>query len=329
MSKVLVVGSMGYDTITTPSGTVENTLGGSATYFAVGASRYVQVNMVAVVGDDYKSEDVEMLTSRGVDLQGLQKVPGKTFHWKGKYNGDMNEAQTLDTQLNVFKAFEPQIPQSYQNSEFVFLANIDPILQGRVLDQTKNLKFVGVDTMNFWIDSKVDDLKKVLERADCFLVNECEARKLADTYNSVEAIYRLSEMGPRMILIKRGEYGFLALYKKTDGTEHFYALPAFPLRNVVDPTGAGDTFAAGFLGYLAQNGLSYDISYDNFKNACIHGCLLASFTVQGFGLEALRKLTNKDFIDRKECYQKVIGHSSSMFQAVEKTRPSSNSSLLP
>ena len=305
-SDVLVVGTMAYDTITTPEGQVESIPGGSANYFAVGASRYTHVNVVAAVGDDYKSEYVDVLKQRGVDLQGLQKLSGSTFHWTGKYEGDMNEAETLETQLNILEAFDPQIPLSYQNSELVFLANIDPVLQLQVLEQTKDPKFVGMDTMNYWIDFKIDDLKKVLKQTDCFLINEGEARKLAGTFNSVEAAYRLSKMGPRFIIIKRGEYGFLAFYKEECGAENFYALPAFPVRDVVDPTGAGDTFAAGFFGYLAQNGWSGE----HFKEACVHGCLLASFTVQDFGWEALRKLTHEQFIDRYECYQKVTSRSS-------------------
>ena len=308
MSGVLVVGTMAYDTVATPEGQTEKTLGGSANYFAVGVSPYVQVNVVAAVGDDYKQEHVDMLERRGVDLRGLQKLSGKTFHWTGRYDGDMNEAQTLDTQLNVLENFNPQIPTSYQNSKFVFLANIDPILQARVLDQIESPQFVGMDTMDFWIDSKIDDLKKVLRQVNCFLVNEGEARKLAGTFNSVEAAHRLSKMGPSLIIIKRGEYGFLAFYKDTEGVEHFYALPAFPVRAVVDPTGAGDTFAAGFFGYLAQSDFTDDNFYDHFKEACIHGCLLASFTVQGFGLETLQRLTREEFVHRYECYQKIMGH---------------------
>ena len=237
---------------------------------------------------------------------------------RGRYDDNMNEAQTLDTQLNVFESFNPKIPKAYHDSEFVFLANIDPTLQGNVLDQTKNPKFIGIDTMNFWIDSKIGELRNVLNRVDCFFLNEGEAKKLAGTSNCVKAAQILSNMGPRLILIKRGEYGLLTLYREPkEENEYFLALPAFPVKDVIDPTGAGDTFAAGFLGYLSQN----KFTYDNFREACLHGSLLASFTIEGFGLTALQKVTPEKLKIRYETYQRVIGQSSPPIQDLT-TRPS-------
>ena len=314
MSEVLVVGSLGYDTITTLKGSAKSTLGGSAAYFSVGASLYGSVNLVTVVGSDYRPEDKDIFAQRSIDLQGLQELPGKTFHWEGRYDGNMNTAHTLDTQLNVFEAFDPQIPSTYQDSKFVFLANIDPHLQSRVLDQTKNPQFIAMDTMNFWIHSKIDDLKAVLGRVDCLLINEDEAKELAGTLNCVKAAHTLSKMGPRIVLVKRGEYGLLALYRSPNGeSEHLLALPAFPVQEVIDPTGAGDTFAAGFLGYLSQNTLTYA----NFKEACIHGSLLASFTIEDFGLRALQKVTPEDLKNRYENYQRVMGHSLPPFEKLD------------
>lgn len=283
MSDILVVGSMAYDTISTPEGRAENTLGGSANYFSMAASLYTKVNVVGVVGEDYRSEDFEMLRSRSVDLQGLQQVSGKTFHWEGKYEGDMNEAITLDTQLNVFQDFNPELPSDFRRSKFIFLANIDPELQLRVFDQVESPLFVGSDTMNFWIGSKMPKLKEVLRRVDLLLINEGEAKLLTGQNNSIQAARDIVGMGPRGVVIKRGEYGFL-LYTE----EEFFILPAFPIAHVVDPTGAGDTFAGGFFGYLAKLGSGWNPSH--LRQACVHGCIMASYTVQGFGLDALRHL---------------------------------------
>lgn len=301
MSEILVVGSVGYDSITTPAGHAENILGGSANYFSLVSSLFAKVNVVGVVGDDYKDTDRDLLTSRGVNLEGLQTLEGKTFHWEGRYEGDMNEAITLDTQLNVFQHFNPTLPETYKNSEFVFLANIDPVLQMQVLDQVNSPKLVGVDTMNFWIDSKLEDLKQVLKRVDVLLINEGEARALTGIWNGVAAAQKLADMGPKAVVIKRGEYGFV-LY--TQG--QYFILPAYPVVEVVDPTGAGDTFAGGFFGYLARkdNGLTLE----DLKHACVHGCITASFTVQGFGVDALRTLTEKDVEDRLEHYTEVVSY---------------------
>ncbi|MCB0383935.1 MAG: bifunctional hydroxymethylpyrimidine kinase/phosphomethylpyrimidine kinase [Bdellovibrionales bacterium] len=301
MSEILVVGSVAYDTISTPEGRAENTLGGSANYFSLAASLYTQINVVGVVGDDYRKEDFELFSKRPVNLQGLQQVPGKTFHWEGRYEGDMNEAITLDTQLNVFANFNPSLPDIYKSSHFVFLANIDPELQLKVLDQVDKPKFVGSDTMNFWIDSSPENLKKVLRRVDLLLINEKEAQQLTGNRNTIQAAREITGMGPRGVVIKRGEYGFV-LY----ADEQFFILPAFPVPHVIDPTGAGDTFAGGFFGYLAKLDSGWNLQH--LKQACIHGCIMASFTVEGFGVDALRHLDWPMVEKRLADYYAVISH---------------------
>ena len=299
MSEILVVGSVAYDTISTPNGRVEKTLGGSANYFSVAASLYSKVNVVGVVGDDYEAEDFQLLKDRQVSLEGLQQVQGKTFHWEGKYEFDMNEAITLDTQLNVFESFDPTLPSSYKKSNYVFLANIDPQLQLHVLDQMEKPKFVGADTMNFWISSKKEKLKEVLKRVDVLLINEGEARDLTGNWNTIAAAKEICAMGPKGVVIKRGEYGFV-MYAENQ----YFILPAFPVETVIDPTGAGDTFAGGFFGYLAKTNESFKLGH--LKQACIQGCLLASFTVEGFGLDRIRSVTWADVEQRMAKYSKVI-----------------------
>lgn len=304
MSEILVVGSVAYDSIATPNGRVEEALGGSANYFAMSSSLYAPVNVVGVVGEDYKSEDLQILRDRKVNLEGLKQVPGKTFRWSGKYEGGMNEAITLDTQLNVFANFSPQLPQAYKKSPYVFLANIDPELQLKVLEQIENPKLVGADTMNYWIDSKLDALKRLLKRIDLLMINEGELRRLTGDWNTISAVKKVVQMGPKAAVIKRGEYGFV-MYSENK----FFILPAFPIENVVDPTGAGDTFAGGVYGYLAKTGES--LSYNNLRQACVHGCLMASFTVQGFGLNSLRQVTWANVEQRQIQYLEAISYSRS------------------
>lgn len=303
MSAILVVGSVGYDTISTPKGTRENILGGSANYFSLAAANFatsgVQVRVVGVVGDDYKDEDRKVLLDRGVDLAGLQTVHGKTFRWSGKYEKDMNEATTLATHLNVFENFHPAIPNEYRDSKTVFLANIDPVLQLQVLEQVKSPRLIAADTMNYWISSKKTDLLKVLERINILMINESEIRQLTGNWNTIQAAKEVCKMGPRAVVIKRGEYGFM-MYTQ----ERYFILPAFPVENVVDPTGAGDTFAGGFLGHLAQ--LDRDWNREDLKQACVTGCLLASFTVQDFGVEGIRKVKPADLVERNSSYQGII-----------------------
>jgi sugar/nucleoside kinase (ribokinase family) len=299
MSEILVVGSVAYDSVQTPKGQRDNILGGSANYFSLAASMYSTVRVVGVVGDDYKQEHKQMLLDRKVDLSGLQQVPGKTFRWEGKYEKDMNTAITLGTHLNVFETFRPHIPDSYTNSPYVFLANIDPVLQLQVLEQVKSPRWVGADTMNYWIQSKKKDLLKILERIDVLLINESELRELTNSYNTISSAKKVLQMGPKAIVIKRGEYGFVLLSEN-----QFFILPAFPVDELADPTGAGDTFAGGFFGYLSR--LNQPPSRSDLKQACVHGCLLASFTVQDFGVEGIKDLKWADVDKRLSEYQKII-----------------------
>lgn len=299
MSDILVVGSVGYDSIATPKGSRVGILGGSANYFSLASSLYSKVRVVGVVGDDYKPEHRQWLANKGVDLTGLQTVSGETFRWEGKYEGDMNEAITLGTHLNVFETFHPRLPESYRDSSCVFLANIDPVLQLQVLEQVQSPKFVGADTMNYWIQSKRKDLIKVLERIDVLMINEQELRELTGSWNTLASAKQVSEMGPKSVVIKRGEYGFVLYSEKK-----FFILPAFPVEEVVDPTGAGDTFAGGFFGYVSK--LNCKPERTDLKQACVHGCLLASFTVQDFGVEGVRNLNWAAMEKRLAEYQSII-----------------------
>lgn len=300
MSEILVVGSLAYDSIETPSGKVDRALGGSANYFSLAASLNAKVRVVGVVGDDYGASDTELLKSRNVDLSGVQKVPGKTFHWSGYYEGDLNEAHTRATELNVFEHFDPKLPQNYRDSKVVFLANISPDLQLKVLEQVTSPLFVGMDTMNFWISSKLPDLKNVLKMVDVVLINEGESMMLTGAANAVEAAPRLCEMGPASVVIKRGEYGFL-MFNKSDG---FFVMPAYPMPKVVDPTGAGDTFAGGFFGHLASLGRKPNFS--DLKKAAIHGTCLASFTIEDFSVKSLAKVQLAQLEERKKKYLGIV-----------------------
>jgi sugar/nucleoside kinase (ribokinase family) len=301
MPEILVVGSLAYDTIATPEGRVEKTLGGSANYFSVAASLLAPVRVVGVVGEDYSDQHIKLLTDKGVDVSGIERAAGRTFHWEGEYRKDMNEAITLATQLNVFQNFNPKIPNHFKNSEYVFLANIDPELQLKVLEQVKSPKFVALDTMNFWIESKIFALKEVLKKVNAVLMNEGEAKLLTRKPNAIAAAQEIVKMGPRAVVIKRGEYGF-ALYAE----EKYFILPAFPIPAVVDPTGAGDSFAGGFFGYLAGNGLTG--TFGELKRACVEGCLMASFTVQDFGNGRIAKVTRDDLKKRHAEFAKIISY---------------------
>jgi sugar/nucleoside kinase (ribokinase family) len=300
MSEILVVGSLAYDSIQTPSGKADRALGGSANYFSLAATQYSGVRVVGVVGEDYDKKDIELLKNRKVDLDGMQIQKGKTFHWSGYYEGDMNEAITRSTDLNVFEHFDPVIPEKYKDSKFVFLANIAPGLQMKVLEQVKDPLFVGMDTMNFWISSQLSDLKKVLSKVDIVLINEKESMMLTGAANAIDAAPKVCAMGPKALVIKRGEYGFV-MYTKESG---FFILPAFPMNQVIDPTGAGDTFAGGFFGYLASLNRKPQVS--DLKMACLKGTVLASFTIQDFSVNALAKVTRKDLDQRLESYHQVI-----------------------
>lgn len=299
MSEILVVGSVGYDTIATPRGSVEGVLGGSANYFSFAASPFAKVNVVGVVGSDYTDKDLNKLKDKNVNVEGLQIKEGKTFRWSGKYEGDMNEAITLKTELNVFQDFSPDIPESYKKIPYVFLGNIDPELQMEVLDQVDSPRIVGLDTMNFWIDSKLGSLKQALKKIDVLLINEIEAKELSNEPNMIRAIEVLSQWGPKAIVVKRGEYGFV-LYAENK----FFILPAYPVAEVIDPTGAGDCFAGGFFGHLAKTEGS--LSMKDLKEACLRGTIVASFAVQDFSVRNLETLNMTKVEKRLEEYKQVV-----------------------
>jgi sugar/nucleoside kinase (ribokinase family) len=299
MGKILVVGSLAYDSVKTPEGSVKGALGGSANYFGLSAQLFAPVQVVGVVGEDYLESDCSLLTSRGVDIEGIERVKGSTFHWEGEYGADLSEAKTLKTELNVFADFHPKLPPKYTSSEYVFLANIDPILQGEVLEQVKSPRLIAADTMNFWITSKLSDLKKILSKLDLLLINEGEAKLLTGMGNAVAAAEKITSLGPKSVIIKRGEYGFI-LYVEGQ----YFALPAYPIKKVVDPTGAGDTFAGGVIGYLAKNNLG--VTLESLKAAAVHGTILASFTVQDFSVGALKTLTMKNVDERLASFRKII-----------------------
>lgn len=304
MSPLLVVGSLAYDSIQTPSGKIDKTLGGSANYFSLAASLFSHVRVVGVVGEDYASADKDLLKQRNVDLSGIETVSGKTFHWEGKYEGDLNEAKTLKTELNVFEHFNPKLPASFMDSPFVFLANIAPELQSQVLNQVKNPLFVGMDTMNFWISSKKEALLKVLKHVDVILINEGEADSLTDSKNAIEAAPKICALGSAYVVIKRGEYGFV-LYSKADG---YYLLPAMPIPDVIDPTGAGDTFAGGFFGYLSSAHMANKKPvFDDLKKACVVGTICSSFTIQNFGIKALVDVNKEKLKSRYAEFKHSVG----------------------
>jgi sugar/nucleoside kinase (ribokinase family) len=280
---ILVVGSVAFDSVETPFGKVDEVLGGSAIYSSVAASFFARVGIVAVVGDDFPSLYLEFLKEKNIDVRGLKKMKGNTFRWKGRYGFDLNEALTLDTKLNVFENFRPEIPEEYRDAEFVFLANIDPELQIRVLEQVKNPKLVALDTMNFWIEGKQDKLEEAISRVDVFIINEAEARELAQEPNLVKAAKKIISLGPETLIVKRGEYGALMFTE-----DSVFAAPAYPLEFIYDPTGAGDSFAGGFMGYLAN---TRNVGDGIIRQAIIFGSVMASFNVEDFSLNRMKYLT--------------------------------------
>jgi sugar/nucleoside kinase (ribokinase family) len=294
---LLVVGSVALDSVKTPFGEKEKILGGSATHFSVSASLFTGVRLVAVVGRDFPQEHVEFLENRGIDLEGLQIAPGKTFQWVGEYTENLNEAITLETHLNVFADFQPTLPESYRSSSFVFLGNIDPELQLNVLQQVQSPKFVACDTMNFWIEGKPEALWQTLKHVDALLINDGEARLLAGESNLVKAARIILREGPKTLIVKRGEYGALLF----DEEGEFWA-PALPLDDLSDPTGAGDSFAGGFMGYLASHG---EINHENFRRAIVYGSTIASFNVQAFSLDRLRTLSLSEVDERVQRLQSL------------------------
>ncbi len=280
---ILVVGSVALDSVATPFGTAKEVLGGSATYFSTAASFFASVSLVAVVGEDFPAEHLAFLKDRSIDLRGLQRARGKTFRWRGEYGFDLNQARTVETQLNVFADFLPQIPEEYQEEKIVFLANIDPDLQREVLRQVKDPQFVAADTMNYWIGRKIDSLKETLRGVDVLMINDAEVRELAKEPNLVKAAREILAWGPSSLIVKRGEYGALMFCN-----ESCFSAPAFPLEAVCDPTGAGDSFAGGFVGYLAN---TMNFSEANIRKAVIMGSVMASFIVEYFSLNRLKSLT--------------------------------------
>lgn len=296
---LLAVGSIAFDSIRTPKGEVEEILGGAATYFSVTASWFTQVSVVAVVGEDFGEQHFRIFRERSIDTRGVEQVPGRTFRWKGEYRGDMNQAYTLDTQLNVFETFSPKVPEAYLDAQFLFLGNIGPSLQLKVRRALPNVRASGLDTMNYWIQSAPEDLTKVLATVDILLINEAEARMLSHHNNLKKAAECIQKMGPRVLVIKRGEHGATLF-----GPESIFTVPAYPLDDVYDPTGAGDTFAGGFMGHLARTG---DLSDANLRRCAVYGSVMGSFAVEEFGLSRLLRLTSGE-IDARYREIKQLTH---------------------
>lgn len=294
---LLVVGSIAFDSVKTPFGEVEEVLGGSATYFSVSASYFTDVCVVAVVGDDFPDEDIEFLKSRSIDVEGIERKRGKTFRWRGSYGYDLNDACTIDTKLNVFADFVPNIPERYRDCEYVFLANIDPELQKEVLSQVKNPKLVACDTMNFWIQGKLEALKEILSRVDILIINDAEARELAIEPNIVTASKKILSFGPETLVIKRGEYGSLMFTNSS-----IFSAPAYPLEYVYDPTGAGDSFAGGFMGYLSNID---NVTEETKRQGIIFGSTMASFNVEDFSLNRLKDLSFREIEERFRFFKQL------------------------
>jgi sugar/nucleoside kinase (ribokinase family) len=296
---LLVVGSVAYDGIETPFGKTDRILGGSATYISLAASYFSNnINLVGVVGKDFADEDIELLKSKDVDLEGLQiDKSGDTFFWKGKYHYDLNNRDTLDTQLNVFEHFDPIIPASYKNAKYVALGNIEPSLQEKVLDQVDKPDFVVMDTMNFWIEGTPDALKKTLKGVDLLVINDSEARELAEEPNLIKAAEKVRSMGPSSLIIKKGEHGALLF-----AGDEIFSAPAYPVIDIFDPTGAGDTFMGGLLGWLSYTD---DLTPTNLRKAVIFGSVMASFCVEKFGPERLKDLSEKEIYDRYREFRRL------------------------
>ena len=295
---LLVVGSVAFDALETPSGKVDRTLGGAASYFALAASQFTPVRVVAIVGDDFTAKDEAIFRGRRIDLAGLERAPGKTFFWAGRYSQNMNERTTLATELNVFASFNPTLPPSYLDSRFIFLGNIDPTLQRSVLQQVRRKpKAVGLDTMNYWITRTPDELRETLKHTHILMINDEETRQLTGEHNLLRAAKQVFKMGPRTLVIKRGEHGALMVHDK-----FLFYVPAYPLEEVHDPTGAGDTFAGGFMGYLASAG---SVNAMNLRRAMVYGSVLGSFAVERFGVERLVNLTRREIAARADRFLRL------------------------
>jgi sugar/nucleoside kinase (ribokinase family) len=295
---LLVVGSVAFDGIETPHGKRERTLGGAASYFALAASQFTPVRLVAIVGDDFTEKDAAIFRGRKIDLAGLEHAPGKTFFWAGRYSQNMNERTTLVTELNVFANFKPTLPKAYTDSEFIFLGNIDPSLQLSVLKQiSRKPKVIGLDTMNYWIERTPAELRETLKHTQILMINDDETRQLTGEHNLLRAAKRIFAMGPKTLVIKRGEHGALMVHNK-----FLFSVPAYPLEEVYDPTGAGDSFAGGFMGYLASAG---KINEATLRRAMVYGSVLGSFTVEKFGVERLANLKRKEIAARAKMFSKL------------------------
>ncbi|TRX38061.1 sugar kinase [Flavobacterium sp. ZT3R18] len=300
MNKLLIVGTVAFDAIETPFGKTDKILGGAATYIGISASFFkVQSAIVSVVGDDFPQEYLDLLVERNIDISGIEVVKGgKTFFWSGLYHNDLNSRDTLVTELNVLADFQPKVPQDYKNAEIVMLGNLHPLVQSSVLDQMETKpKLVVLDTMNFWMDCALPELMAIIKRVDVITINDEEARQLSGEYSLVKAAAKIHTMGPKYVVIKKGEHGALLFH----GEEIFFA-PALPLEEVFDPTGAGDTFAGGFAGFIAQ---SENVSFENMKNAVIQGSNLASFSVEKFGTERMIDLDKKEVVSRLQQFKSL------------------------
>ena len=295
---VLVVGSVALDSVETPFGKAENVIGGSGTFFSASASHLSPVQLVGVVGDDYPMHQLEPLRARGVDMAGLEQTAGHSFRWRGRYRHDLNSAETLETHLGVFSHFSPKIPAQFRSAPFVFLANIDPRLQLDVLRQVEKPKLVACDTMNFWIESRRPELIELITHVDLITLNDGEARQLTDCTNLVKAARWIMERGPSMVIIKKGEHGAF-LFKERS----IFFAPAYPLEDVFDPTGAGDSFAGGFMGYVARTG---DLSDENLRRAVVYGSAMGSFAVERFSVERLLEITPADIASRVADFRRLV-----------------------
>jgi sugar/nucleoside kinase (ribokinase family) len=295
---VLVVGSVALDSVETPFGKAENVIGGSGTFFSASASHLAPVQLVGVVGDDYPMDQLEPLRARGVDMAGLEQAPGRSFRWRGRYRHDLNSAETLETHLGVFSHFSPKIPAQFRSAPFVFLANIDPRLQLDVLRQVDKPKLVACDTMNFWIESRRPDIVDLIKHVDLITLNDGEARQLTDCTNLVKAARWIMERGPSMVIIKKGEHGAF-LFKERS----IFFAPAYPLEDVFDSTGAGDSFAGGFMGYVARSG---DLSDASLRRAVIYGSAMGSFAVERFSVQRLLEITPDDIAARVADFKRLV-----------------------
>src|SRR5271169_5205374 len=301
---IVVVGSVAFDTIATPSGRAENILGGSATYFSLAASYFTDVRVIAVVGEDFTAKEEAVFAARGIDTRGVERAAGKSFFWQGSYLENLNEAKTLQTDLNVFASFNPQIPEAYRDSEFLFLANIDPVLQAQVRDAMPKVKLVGGDTMNYWINDHRQNLGEMLKRVDVLLINDTEAKMLAGDSSLPRAARKVLALGPKALVIKHGEYGATIFFRHGEfaGGHHPFRAPALPLDEVRDPTGAGDSFAGGFMGYIASQG---EVNRRVLKHAMFYGSVMGSFAVERFGTERLQSLTRQEIDQRFNIFREL------------------------